>query len=127
MDTLRIPLAEEEVDIDVEPKLTGRVRVFTKTNLVEDTVAATLERTDVQVTRVPIDQVVDAAPQVRIEGDTTIVPVLEEVLVVEKRLVLKEELHITRARTTASVEVPVVLRKQEATVERIEEPIQETK
>lgn len=127
MDTLRIPLAEEEVDIDVEPKLTGRVRVSTKTNLVKDTVAAALERTDVRVTRVPIDQVVNVAPQVRIEGDTTIVPVLEEVLVVEKRLVLKEELHITRARTTDAVEVPVVLRKQEATVERIEEPIQETK
>jgi stress response protein YsnF len=48
----------------------------------------------------------------------TIVPVLEEVLVVEKRLVLKEELHIRRRVDTESVEVPVTLRKQRAIIER---------
>ena len=50
----------------------------------------------VEVTRVPIDKVVETAPEIRTDGDVTIVPVLEEVLVVEKRLVLKEELHIRR-------------------------------
>jgi hypothetical protein len=49
----------------------------------------------------------------------TIVPVLEEVLFVEKRLVLKEELHIRRQATTETVEVPVTLRKQRAIVERV--------
>ena len=49
----------------------------------------------------------------------TIVPVLEEVLVVETQLVLKEELHIRRQRTTEAVEVPVQLRKQRAMVERL--------
>jgi stress response protein YsnF len=44
--------------------------------------------------------------------------VLEEVLVVEKRLVLKEELHIRRRVETETVEVPVTLRKQRAVVER---------
>jgi stress response protein YsnF len=48
------------------------------------------------------------------------VPVLEEVLVVEKRLVLKEELHIRRRATTETVEVPITLRKQRAVVERID-------
>ena len=53
-----------------------------------------------------------------INGDLTIVPVVEEVLVVEKRLVLKEELHIRRTSQTELVEVPVTLRKQRAVVER---------
>lgn len=121
MDTLRIPLAEEQVDVEVEPKLTGRVRVQTSTHTVEDRVNATLEHANVEVTRVPIDQVVDVAPDVRVEGDVTIVPVLEEVLFVEKRLVLREELHIRQTRTKETVEVPVTLRRQEATVERVDD------
>ena len=48
-----------------------------------------------------------------------IVPVLEEVLVVQKQLVLKEELHIRRRVETEAVEVPVSLRKQRAIVERV--------
>lgn len=126
MDTLRIPLAEEKADVEIEPKLTGRVRVQTHTHVVEDRVRATLERGDVEVNRVTIDQVVDTVPEVRVEGDLTIVPVLEEVLVVEKRLVLKEELHIRRTRSTETIDVPVSLRKQEAVVERIDDPTHET-
>jgi len=61
--------------------------------------------------------VVETAPEIRTEGDVTIVPVLEEVLVVEKRLVLKEELHIRRRIETETVEVPVILRKQRAIIE----------
>jgi stress response protein YsnF len=40
-------------------------------------------------------------------------------LVVEKRLVLKEELHIRRKLETQPVAVPVTLRKQRAEVERL--------
>ena len=46
-------------------------------------------------------------------------PVLEEVLVVEKRLLLKEELRITRHATTEVAELPVTVRKQRAVVERL--------
>ena len=55
----------------------------------------------------------------RTEDGVVIVPVMEEVLVVEKRLVLKEELHIRRQVTQENVEVPVTLRKQRAVVERL--------
>ena len=48
-----------------------------------------------------------------------IIPILEEVLVVEKRLVLKEELHIRRSVTREDIEVPITLRKQRAMVERL--------
>jgi stress response protein YsnF len=67
-----------------------------------------------------VDRVVSEAPGVRTEGGVTIVPVLEEVLFVEKRLVLKEELHIRRTATTETVELPVTLRKQRAVIERVE-------
>jgi stress response protein YsnF len=95
------------------------VRVRTVTDSVGELAHADLLREAVEVARVPIDKVVQTAPEIRTDGDVTIVPVLEEVLVVEKRLLLKEELHIRRRVETEAVEVPMTLRKQRAVVERI--------
>ena len=53
---------------------------------------------EADVRRVPVNRVITEIPQTRQEGDVTIVPVVEEVLVVEKRLLLKEEIHIERKR-----------------------------
>jgi stress response protein YsnF len=50
------------------------------------------------VERVPVNRLVETEPQTRQEGDVTIIPIIEEVLVVEKRLLLKEEIHIRRTR-----------------------------
>jgi stress response protein YsnF len=113
-----LPLVDEIATIHKREVVTGKVRVRTVTDTVEELARATLQSAAVEVTRVPIDQVVDTAPEIRTEGDVTIVPVLEEVLVVTKQLVLKEELHIRRRVETEIVEVPVSLRKQRAIVER---------
>jgi uncharacterized protein (TIGR02271 family) len=114
-----IPLLEEEVRIGKREVATGRVRVQTTTDMVEEIARATLNEDVVEVTRVPVGREVDTAPQVRTENDVVIVPVLEEVLIVEKRLVLKEELHIRRSVTRENIEVPIALRKQRAVVERL--------
>ena len=114
-----IPLAEEAATIGKRQVVTGRVRVQTITDTVEELARTDVQRETVEVTRVPIDRVVETAPEIRTEGDVTILPVVEEVLVVEKRLVLKEELHIRRRITTETAEVPVTLRKQRAIVERL--------
>ncbi|WP_338105552.1 YsnF/AvaK domain-containing protein [Microvirga tunisiensis] len=113
-----VPVVEESAIIGKRQVVTGHVRVRTVTDTVEELAHASVQREDIEVTRVPIDRVVETAPEIRTEGDVTIVPVLEEVLVVEKRLVLKEELHIRRRVETETVEVPVTLRKQRAVVER---------
>jgi uncharacterized protein (TIGR02271 family) len=115
-----IPLAEETATVGKRQVVTGRVRMQTVTDTVEELAHADLQQETVEVTRVPIDRIVETTPEVRTEGELTIVPVVEEVLVVEKRLVLKEELHIRRRATTEAVEVPVTLRKQRAVVERID-------
>jgi uncharacterized protein (TIGR02271 family) len=113
-----LPLVEETATIHKRAVVTGKVRVRTVTDTAEEIAKATLQSDSVEVTRVPVDKAVDAAPEIRTEGDVTIVPVLEEVLVVTKQLVLKEELHIRRWVETETVEVPVTLRKQRAVVER---------
>jgi stress response protein YsnF len=114
-----VPLVEETATVHKRETVTGRVRVQTHTDTVEELVRAEIRREGVEVTRVPIGRIVETAPEVRTDGDLVIVPVVEEVLVVEKRLILKEELHIRRTSETEPVEVPVTLRKQRATVERL--------
>ncbi|ANY83289.1 hypothetical protein BB934_32125 (plasmid) [Microvirga ossetica] len=115
-----VPLAEEIATIAKRQVVTGRVRVQTLTDTVEELAHAEVQRESVEVTRVPIDKVVETAPAIRTDGDVTILPIVEEVLVVEKRLVLKEELHIRRRIETEAVEVPVTLRKQRAVIERLD-------
>ncbi len=114
-----LPLLEEELRVGKRNVVTGKVRVRTVIDTVEEIARADLEEERVEVTRVPIDREVSAPPTVRTEGDVVIVPVLEEVLIVEKRLVLKEELHIRRHLARENVEVPVTLRKERAVVERL--------
>lgn len=115
-----IERVEETVRIDKQTAVTGRVRVETSSELVEELAHASLAGEKVEVTREAIGREVSAAPEVRVEGDVTIVPVLEEIVVVEKRLVLVEEIRIRRITTTEEVAIPVTLRKQHATVERLE-------
>lgn len=117
-DAEKIPIFEEQLSVETRPVVTGRVRVETRTETVEELARAELESSEVEVLRKPVNREVDRMPDIRTEGDVTVVPVMEEVLVVEKRLVLKEELHIKRRVATETVEVPVALRKQRAIVTR---------
>lgn len=117
-----LPIVEEVATITKHDVLTGRVRVSTQTQTSDELVSAALERNDVEITRVPIDRDITEAPAVRTENGVTIIPVVEEILVVEKRLVLREEIHLRHVTTTQSVEMPVTLRKQQAVIERDQVP-----
>ncbi len=123
-DDATLPLVEETLVVGTRSVLTGRVRVETRTETVDTLAEALLEADSVEVSRIPIGRQVDDPPAVRTEGDLTIVPVLEEVLVVEKRLFLKEEIHIRRTRRQDRVEIPATLRRQHAVVERDAAPVE---
>jgi len=80
-------------------------------------VEVSLLHEDLEVTRVAVDRIVDGPVPPRQEGDVTIYSVLEEVLVVEKRLVVREELHV-RVRRSERVETrQVELHNEELAVE----------
>lgn len=118
----KLEVVEETASIQKREVMTGKVRVTTSTRLVENTEARDLRGTETDIHRVSINRMLDhnePPPEPRTEGDTTIIPVFEEIAVVETRLVLKEELHIVQRRTTETVEIPVSLRKQSASIERI--------
>jgi uncharacterized protein (TIGR02271 family) len=118
-DTEVIPLVEETVRVGKREVKGGTVRVRTIVDTVEELARAELHGEKVEVTRVPVDREIDRAPEIRTENGVTVIPVIEEVLIVEKRLVLKEELHVRRQQTTENVEVPVTVRRQRAVVERV--------
>lgn len=114
-----IRLAEERVTVSkrLVERETVRVRVVTDQVAELARVSLSLER--IEVERVPIGREVERAPEVREEDGVTVIPVLEEIVVVEKRLVLKEELRIRRVATVREEEQPVTLRRQRAEIERL--------
>lgn len=112
-------LWEEEVSFGRERVETGRLRVRTVTREREETVEVPLTREHIEVERVPIGREIEAMPESRQEGDTTIVPVVEEVVVTRRKLVLKEEVRLRLVRTTEQHRESVTLRRQEAVIERL--------
>jgi stress response protein YsnF len=119
-----IPVVREEPVVRKRPVETGSgVRIAKTVAQREHVVEEMLAKDDVVVERVSIGRAVDAAnlPGIRYEGDTMIVPVLEEILVAEKRTILKEELRITSTRREVREQQRVVLRSEEVSVDPFEE------
>ena len=117
-----IPLAEETLVVGKRQVERARVRVRTQVEHRTELAEIDLTREDVSVERVPINCEVETAPGVRHEGDTLVIPVVEEMMVLQKRLVLREEVRITVNRTQEHVAEPVVLRTVHAVVEREDAP-----
>ena len=115
-----IPLVEERAVILKRKKLTGGLRVRTVVRENEEVIDQPLTTDEIEVERVPVDCWVEAPVPIRQEGETTIITLLEEVAVVEKRLRATEEVRITRRRTTRQAAQHVTLRREEAVVERLD-------
>ncbi|RIV23451.1 DUF2382 domain-containing protein [Fibrisoma montanum] len=114
-----IPVIQEQVRIDKEVVETGHIRLSKLVHEEEQTVDVPTTHEEVNVHRVTINQYVDVPPPpIRYEGDTMIIPILREVVVVEKRLVLVEEVHVTKRRTETHKPQQVTLRREEVVVQR---------
>lgn len=116
-----MPVVAETLDVQKRKVETGGVRIKKIVHEREEVVDEPLMREEVQVKRVPVNRVVDAPVPVRHVGNTMIISLLEEVLVVEKRLMLKEELHITKGEIETYKPQRVTLRTEEAVVERVDD------
>lgn len=117
-DVAAIPLVEERVQVDKRQVETGRLRVRVTVGEREEPIPVQLSHDEVEVRRVPRNVPLSSLPSVRIEGNVTVIPVVEEVAVIEKRLVLVEEIHVRRRTVTETETIPVLLRAEEAEVER---------
>lgn len=121
-ETVTLPVVQEQLHVGTRLAETGRgVRVHKQVRSRPHEVDQTLWRDELDVRHVPVERLVDAPPAARYEGDTFIVPVLEEVLVVEKRYRIKEELHITRLRHASRHQQTVPLRDEHVSIERFDD------
>jgi len=119
---LVIPVVEEQLEVSRERVETGRVRISKSVEAREVVVDDPLKRETVRVEHVPINQVVTGAvPQVREEGDVTVIPILEERIVTRTELVLVEEVRIHRDHSEYHDPQRVTLRKEVVAVERFGE------
>jgi uncharacterized protein (TIGR02271 family) len=118
-----IPVLEEKLRLDKREAVTGRVQVRIRNETEERLLQADLRTETVDVERIPIGRELAAGEALPVpreeEGGVLVVPVLDEVLVVEKRLVLREELRLRRTSVVERVEEPVTVLRQHAEVERL--------
>lgn len=114
----RLPVVEERLEIGTRVQEVGAVRIRVESELREQPVLLEGVEEFVDVERVRVDRRVDAQQEPWMEGDTLVVPVYAEVAVVERRLVLVEELRLRRQRKRTSRTEVHALRQERAVVER---------
>ncbi len=116
-----IPVIEELLRVEKVQVDQGGVRVTKNVGLHTVDVDEELRDFRVDIERRPIGKQLEesALPTSRYEGETLVIPVVEEVLVVEKRFVLVEEVRIKTVRGTHRDTQRVDLRKESVSVERL--------
>lgn len=114
-----IPVVEETATVSTRRVVSGRVRIATQTEEINHLLPTDLASVEVDVVRVPIDRRIDTIPDVVTEGEVTIIPVVEERLVVTRELYLREEIHVRRIERTETVDLPATTRRQTVQIERL--------
>ena len=113
-----VPINAETATVSRRRNVTGRVTVATTTRTRDELIDELLRNEHAEIERVVLRQFVDEDPGIRQEGDVLVIPILEEVVVVERRLVLKEEVRVRRVITTEHHRETITLREQDAVITR---------
>ena len=113
-----VPVIEETAVVYKERVTTDTVRLHKRVHEDEQVLDIPVQIEAIEVERVPVGHWIEAPAVVRHEGDTTVYPVVEEVLVTEKRLRLVEEVRVTRRQATHNVRKQIGLRREEIVVDR---------
>jgi stress response protein YsnF len=114
-----IPRVEEQITTRIEETDLELVRVRKTVESRDVELEGQAVKEHVEVERVPVNRYVHAVPPPRTEGDVTIIPVVEEIVVVEKRLLLKEEVHVKKRRHVVKRKLRVPVRRERIAVERL--------
>lgn len=118
-----IPVLSEDLVVERRSRTTGGVRLHKHVTESVAEVDEPVVRERVVVEHLRIDRPLTdgSIPQAHEREDgVLVVPVLEEVLVVRKQLVLKEELHVRRIREETRERQSVPLRREHVDVERVD-------
>lgn len=118
-DEATLDVVEERLRVAKRAVDKGGVRVSTEVETIQEAVAVALREQTATVERVATERVVETAPEPRLEGDTIIIPVIEERPVVTTQLVVTEEIHVRLTEEARSEERTVPLRRERVTIDQI--------
>ncbi|HEX3685004.1 MAG TPA: DUF2382 domain-containing protein [Bryobacteraceae bacterium] len=118
---LVVPVISEELHADAVPVVTGGVRVTKRVHTNDEVLEQELRKTHAEIKRVKTNRVVDGPQPVQRIGSTLVIPVVSEVLRVERQWVVTEEIHITQTEETETVRQTVPVSREEAEIERLDE------
>ena len=113
-----LKLAEEQIELTKQKVVDGRVRVTRSTTEHDEVINTLLNKEKVEVEHVAKAQHIESMPEIREENGVLIVPVVEEEIVVVRKLVLKEEIHIRKVQETVPFQEVVTRRKQQVNIEK---------
>ncbi|WP_391488026.1 DUF2382 domain-containing protein [Leclercia tamurae] len=110
-----VTLAEERLELGTKKVVDRRVRITRATRVDEKNITAELTQENADIKRFAKNEVLEAQniPQIRQEGDVTIIPIIEERVEIIKHYVLTEEIHIIKKRSTERHQEIIRLRSQE--------------
>lgn len=116
-----VPVISEELHADAVPVVTGGVRVTKRVHTRDEVLEQELRKSHAEVKRVKTNRVVDGPQPVQRVGNTLVIPVVSEVLRIEKQWVVIEEIHITQTEESEIVQHTVPVSHEEAEIERLDE------
>ena len=116
---LHLDVVEERLRVTKREVDRGGVRVGTMVETIEEAVAVALRTQSAEVERVAVDRVVETAPEPRLDGDTVVIPIVEERPVVTTQLVVTEEIRVRLTEETRTEERRVPLRRERVTIDQI--------
>ncbi len=120
-DEVVIPIVAEELHADAVPVETGGVRVTKHVEGHDEVLEQELRKGRVQIKRVKTHRIVDGPQAVQHAGNTLIVPIVSEVLRIEKQWVVTEEIHLTQIEERETVQQKVRVNQESAKVERVDQ------
>ena len=112
-----MPLREERLEVGTREVDLGEVRVHKSVEETEAVQRGPLTREDVQIERIKVNRPVSVPEERRQEGDWLIIPIMEEVFVVQKQLIVTEEIRIRKLVVTEEHEVRGTVRREHASIE----------
>lgn len=119
-----IPVLQEQLQVGKRSVDTGKgVRLHKAVTSREQVVDVPLMQDVLDIKHVPVERIVSGSevPVAHYEGDTLVVPVLEEVLVVQKQLRFREEVRITRRRHEVHAPQTVIIKEEQVSIEHFDE------
>ncbi len=119
--SITLPIVAEALQVGKVEVDRGGYRITKRVEATDVLVDEPLRHETVEIERRPLNrELADGElPAVRHEGDTMIVPVVREVVVTLKRLVLVEEVRITRIAGTHRDPQSVTVREEHIEIERL--------